>query len=167
MLALKIIITPHLCKVEKSDVIVVLGCKLNSIFIKQRLKKSIELYNKGIAKYFIVTGKGLEKISEAIGMKSFLINLGIDEKVIFMEENAKNTYENLKFSKEIMDMKGFKNAIIVSDSYHLARIKMISKRLKLNCSYTSETFEVFNKHWISAILREIVAYIKDFLTVYK
>lgn len=167
MLILKIIITPHLCKVEKSDVIVVLGCNLNSIFMKRRLLKAIELYKDGIAKIFIVTGKGNGNITEALGMKNFLIRSGISEDIIFLEEKAKNTYENLKYSKEIMKSEGLNKAIIVSDSYHLARIKMIAKRIGLNCLCISGQITSMNKYKFSAILREIIAYIKDFIIVYK
>lgn len=166
-ITLKIIIAPHLCKVEKSDVIVILGCNLNSIFMNQRLKKSIELYNEGIAKYFIVTGKGKGDISEALGMKNFLVNLGIYDNNIFIEEKAKNTYQNLKFSKNIMNNKGFKKAVIVSDYYHIARIKMIAKRIKLDCSFATWPVKKFNKYEVKAILREVIAYIKDFIIVYE
>ena len=115
------------------------------------------------AKYFIVTGKGKGDISEALGMKNFLVNLGIDDNNIFIEEKAKNTYQNLKFSKNIMNNKGFKKAVIVSDYYHIARIKMIAKRIKLDCSFATWPVKKLNKYEVKAILREVIAYIKDII----
>ncbi|MDY3208355.1 MAG: YdcF family protein, partial [Clostridium baratii] len=58
ILILKITITHKISKPKRSDVIIILGCNLNSIFMTQRLKKGEELYKKNMGKYIIVTGKG-------------------------------------------------------------------------------------------------------------
>lgn len=71
----------------------------------QRLKKGEELYKKNMGKYIIVTGKGTGLLTEGEGMKNILVSKGVDENIILVENNAKNTYENLKFSKDIMDRK--------------------------------------------------------------
>lgn len=147
---------------KKSDVIIILGCNLNSIFMTQRLKKGEELYKKDMGKYIIVTGKGNDLLTEGEGMKNILASKGIDENIILVENNAKNTYENLKFSKDIMDRKKLSSAIIVSDSYHLARIKMIAKNIGMEAIVYGEQCNYYSKYEIRAILREIPAYIKDF-----
>ena len=100
LIFLDIMITSY-SKAKKSDVIILLGCNLNSFFINQRIEKTIELYKKNIAKHIIVTGKGNGKVSEAIGMRKRLIEYGIPDEYIHVEDEAMNTYENLKFSKRI------------------------------------------------------------------
>lgn len=150
-------------KVEKSDVIIVLGCNLNSFFMKQRMEKTIELYKRDIAKHIIVTGKGTGKISEAIGMKKRLIEYGIPDEYIHVEDKSMNTYENLRFSKEIMNSNNFKNAAIVSDGYHLARIKIICRNINLKATFEGKECRYYGKYEILAILREIPAYLKDFI----
>ncbi len=163
LIVLDIIITPYRSKGKKSDVIVVLGCNLNSFFMNQRIEKTIELYKKDIAHHIIVTGKGKGKITEGLGMKKRLVELGIPSKCIYVEERAMNTYENLRFSKSIMDINNFKSVVIVSDSYHLARIKMICKNIKLKATFEGKDCSYYGKYEIIAIIREIPAYLKDFV----
>lgn len=73
-----------------------------------------------------------EDITEASAMKNFLLGKGIDKNKIIMEDQSKNTMENLAFSKKIMECKGFKTAVVVSNKYHLKRVSLMSKRLKMN-----------------------------------
>ena len=157
------IMTTSYSEAKKSDVIIVLGCNLDSFFINQRIEKTIELYKKNIAQYIIVTGKGKGKISEAMEMKKKLIECGVLDKYIYIEDRAMNTYENLIFSKKIMKMNGFKNAVIVSDGYHLARIKLICKNIDLKATFEGKECSYYGKYEIIAIIREIPAYIKDFI----
>lgn len=163
LIVLDIIITSYRSRGEKSDVIVVLGCNLDSFFMNQRIEKTIELYKNNIAQHIIVTGKGRGEITEGLGMKEKLIELGIPSEYIYVEEKAINTYDNLKFSKDIMDINNFKSAVIVSDSYHLARIKMICRNIKLKATFEGKNCNYYGRYEIFAIIREIPAYIKDFI----
>lgn len=163
LIFLDIIITSYRSIGEKSDVIIVLGCNLNSFFMKQRIEKTIELYKKDIAHHIIVTGKGKGDISEGVGMKEKLIKFGIPSEYIYVEEKAMSTYDNLRFSKNIMDINNFKNAVIVSDSYHLARIKMICRNINLKATFEGKGCSYYGKYEILAIVREIPAYFKDFV----
>lgn len=129
-------------KPKKSDCIIVLGCQVKgtypSPFLQSRLKEGIRLYKEGYGKYIIVSGgKGPgEDITEAQAMKKFLMGYGIKESVIIMEDKSKNTKENLIFSKSIMKEKGFKNAIVVSNKYHLKRASLMCKSLEIEASYS-------------------------------
>ncbi|MBY0756040.1 YdcF family protein [Clostridium sardiniense] len=163
LIVLDIIITSYRSRGEKSDVIVVLGCNLDSFFMSQRIEKTIELYKNNIAQHIIVTGKGRGEITEALGMKEKLIALGIPSEYIYVEEKAINTYDNLKFSKNIMDINNFKSAVIVSDGYHLARIKMICRNIKLKATFEGRNCSYYGRYEVFAIIREIPAYIKDLI----
>lgn len=163
LIVLDIITTPYKSKGKKCDVIIVLGCNLDSFFMKQRIEKTIELYKKDIAHHIIVTGKGKGEITEGLGMKNRLIKLGLPSEEIYVEERAMSTYDNLKFSKNIMDINNFKSAVIVSDSYHLARIKIICKNIKLKATFEGKDCSYYGKYEILAIIREVPAYFKDFV----
>ncbi|XZH18421.1 YdcF family protein (plasmid) [Clostridium perfringens] len=83
-------------------------------FIKKRLDKAIVWYEKFNKKpIFIVSGsQGKDEIvSEAWAMKKYLINNGINEKNIIMEDKSTTTLENLKYSKDIM-IKKIKNIYV-------------------------------------------------------
>jgi len=112
-------------KPSESDCIIVLGCQVKgtspSLFLQERLNEGIRLYKEGYGKYILVSGgKGAgEDITEASAMKNFLLGEGIDKNKIIMEDQSKNTMENLTFSKKIMESRGFKTAVVVSNKYHL------------------------------------------------
>ncbi|MDQ0150234.1 YdcF family protein [Eubacterium multiforme] len=162
LIILNIIFASRKFNGKKSDVIIILGCNLKSYFINKRIEKGVQLYNNKMATNIIVTGLGKGEISEALGMKRKLIKLGIEEDAILLEERAKNTYENLIFSKAIMNSKNFKSAIIVSDGYHLARVKMICKNINLKATFESYRYKNYRKYYIFMIFRESIAFIKDF-----
>lgn len=44
-----------------------------------------------------------EKLPEAVAMKEYAVAQGVPEGEILVETNSTTTYENMKFSKEIMD----------------------------------------------------------------
>jgi uncharacterized SAM-binding protein YcdF (DUF218 family) len=77
-----------------------------------------------------------------------------------MEDQSKNTMENLAFSKKIMEGKGFKTAVVVSNKYHLKRVSLMSKRLKMNTSYSG----VFVSHYI---FTEYIGYVREVFGVLK
>jgi len=129
-------------KPKKSDCIIVLGCQVKgtypSPFLQSRLKEGLRLYKEGYSNYIVVSGgKGPgEDITEAEAMKKFLMGKGIDESVIIMEDKSKNTKENLIYSKDIMKEKGFKNAIVVSNKYHLKRASFMCEELEISASFS-------------------------------
>ncbi len=79
------------------------------------------------AKVIVSGGQGEdEDIPEAHSMRNYLMVHGIDESRILIEDQSTNTYENLKFSIDLYDVK---HAVVVSNTYHLYRTKIIAKRL--------------------------------------
>jgi Uncharacterized conserved protein len=152
---------------EKSDAIIVLGCKVNgkepSRFLLERTLKAKELYSEGLGEYIILSGgQGSgEEISEAMCMKKILVDDGIPEDKLILEDKSKNTYENLNNSREIIKEKNFNSVIIVSNEFHLRRAEMLGDKLGIKAEYTG----VFVKDkWFTEIyggVREIPAIIKD------
>lgn len=151
---------------KKSDCIIVLGCQVRgttlSQFLKQRLDKSIQLYNKGFAEYIIVSGgQGPgEDITEAEAMKNYLLSNGINENRIIMEDRSENTMENLRNSKLLMDQMNFDTAIIVSNKYHLKRASIMAKKVGLNASYSGIFASQYLFYEIYGFFREIPGVIR-------
>jgi uncharacterized SAM-binding protein YcdF (DUF218 family) len=125
-------------RLKRHDVMIVLGCQFvnntPSDLLYERLKKAEELYKKGYAKFIIVSGgKGLdENTSEAEGMKGVLNRDGIPKRYIIIEDKSHNTKENLENSKKIMQKHGFKDAIIVTNKFHVYRAMKLCSNLKIN-----------------------------------
>lgn len=155
-------------KGEKSDCIVVLGCsvfgKEPSPFLKTRLNEGLRLYKEDYAKYIIVSGgQGPgEEISEAEAMKEYLVSKGVPEDKIIKEENSFNTRENLHNSKKVMDENKFKNAIIVSNRYHLKRASILAKYENIDASFSGITTEYKYKEF-KGYIREVPGIIKDII----
>lgn len=167
--ALSILNGCYTLKPKKADCIIILGCKVDknvpSPFLVKRLDEAIRLYRKGYSKYIIASGGqgGGESITEADAMRNYLISKGISPNVIFQDNTSTSTMTNLINSKEIMEAKGFKTALIVSNKYHLKRAYLMAKKLGIEASYSG----VFNSNHrleeLSGFLREILAIMKFYI----
>lgn len=112
---------------QKSDLILVLGAQINedqpSPHLQHRLDKAVELYNDGYGEMVLVSGgQGSDEImTEAQVMKNYLIKRGVPAERILTEEQATSTRENAVFSKRIMDLRGYKSAVVVTNDFHIYR----------------------------------------------
>ncbi|MBO2943055.1 YdcF family protein [Paenibacillus sp. F411] len=100
--------------------------------LKERLDYARTLYDQGYFEEFIVTG-GLDApeypYTEAEGMRNDLVSQGIPEENIHLENEATSTYENLLFSRAIMEEQGWEQAVIITHDYHGARAMEIAEVL--------------------------------------
>lgn len=117
----------------KGDVGIVLGAALwgdkPSPGLQERLDKAVELYRSGRIPGLIVSGgagssaqgNGATRLTEAEGMRNYLLEQGIPRDVIWMESRSTDTYENLLFSKSIVQEHQWSKAVIITHQYHAAR----------------------------------------------
>lgn len=125
--------------------IIVLGCKVKgtkpSLMLKRRLDTAYEYLIKNEDVVAIMSGgKGDdEQISEAQCMKEYLVNKGISESRIIMEDKSTSTYENFKYSKQILQENNLPTDTItvVTDGYHQLRASMIAKKLEFKTNSIS------------------------------
>ncbi|HBC96251.1 MAG TPA: YdcF family protein [Clostridium sp.] len=156
-------------KPEKSDCIIVLGCRVYGItpspFLIGRLNRGLELYQNGYGNYIIVSGgKGQgENISEAEAMRTYLASRGMDSSRIIVEDKSASTMANLINSKKIMDTMGFKTAVIVSNKYHLKRASLMAKSQHIKGSYAGVFMSSYKMREIGGYIREIPAIWKYYL----
>ena len=114
-------------KNKKSDCIIILGYPANingtpSPILSERIKQGIELYKNGVAEKIICSGGATKNEHiEADVMANELIKHDIPESNIIPEKDSRSTWENLKFSKKIMQDNSFKTAVIVSQTGHIRR----------------------------------------------
>ena len=101
-------------------------------------------------------GKGTDEIMpEGEAIKNYLISIGLPDDIILPETNSKNTYENISFSKKIMDAgKKPYNVVISTTNYHVFRSGMLATAQGLNVSgIGSKTKWYF---WPNAQVREFI-----------
>ncbi|NQX64716.1 YdcF family protein [Paenibacillus alba] len=162
----KVQVAPDQPLPEQVDVGIVLGASLRqdipSPGLQERLDLAIQLYKQGKFKQLIVSG-GLDhngsKLTEAEGMRDYLVQKGLPAKSILIEPRATSTYENLLYSKQIMDQKGLVSSIIMTHSYHGSRSLDIAETVGLKQPLVSSTkSEVLFMPYHEA--RETMAYTK-------
>lgn len=158
-----------LSKAKKADCIIILGCQVRgttpSKFLVARLDEGVRLHKEGLAKFIIVSGgQGPgENVSEAEVMKDYLILKGIDEANIVVEDKSHSTMENLKNAKKIMDSMGFKEAIVVSNKYHLKRASVMAKRNGIKGSFSGVIVSKYPLYEIMGFFREIPALMRLYI----
>lgn len=126
---------------DKVQYVMILGAGLEgdqvSKTLKSRLDGAIE-YIKKVEDYdFIVLSGGQghdELISEAEAMKRYLLNNGIPNEKIVLEDKSTSTFENFKYSKAVIEEKMKKSIDEVSvkvftNNFHCMRSYFLGKRL--------------------------------------
>ncbi|WP_283593600.1 YdcF family protein [Paraclostridium bifermentans] len=150
------------------DYVIVLGSGLIGDkvppLLKSRLDKGIEIYSQQLSKgnhtkIVVSGGQGSDEIvPEAVAMKKYLVSQGISELDILVEDKSTTTYENMKFSKNIMNniSKNY-SCIFVSNNYHVFRASIYARKagLKANGVGAPTAFYFLP----SALIREYIAII--------
>jgi uncharacterized SAM-binding protein YcdF (DUF218 family) len=114
-----------------ADVIIVMGAAEYrghpSPVLKLRLDHAVNLYQKGLAPYIMTTGGpgGDPSFTEAGVGRSYLIDRGVPAESIIVEEEGESTAYSLSAASEILRRMNLHSCIIVSDGYHLFRVKHI------------------------------------------
>lgn len=149
------------------DYLVVLGAQMKangpSKALQYRLDEAIRYLEENPDTQVIVSGgQGAdEHISEAQGMQDYLVEKGIAPERIIMEDQSKNTFQNLTFSAEYLDRD--EDAVgVVSNDFHVFRATRIAKKAGYEKVYgiaaKGEPFLRFNN-----MMREFFGVVKDFL----
>lgn len=115
-----------------TDAGIVLGAALwgdqPSPGLRERLNLAAQLYREGKFSTIIVSG-GLDpaaSLTEAEGMRNYLLEQGISPEAVLLESESTTTYENLLFSKRVMERQGLHSATVVTHEYHAARARDIA-----------------------------------------
>ncbi|MCC6250952.1 MAG: YdcF family protein [Bacteroidia bacterium] len=94
-----------------------------------RVFQALELYHLGYVKKIILVG-GSGSINypedkESIEIKDYLMNLGYKSEDIIIESQSRNTHENAKYTKQVIDSLGMKGPyIMVTSGFHMKRAQL-------------------------------------------
>lgn len=149
------------------DYLIVLGAQIRGTRITNSLRNRLEaseIYLKDNPDTLVIVSGGQgsgEDISEAEAMKRYLLDKGIAEDRIIVEEESKNTVQNILCSKKLITRKDSKVAV-VTNGFHVFRSMSIAKKQGLEnvqgLSASSDPILFINYY-----VREVLAIIKDFL----
>lgn len=149
------------------DFIIVLGSGLINDkvppLLASRINKAMDFYWKQADVTFPPTiifsgGQGPdENLPEAEAMQQYAIEKGIPPEHTLKEDRSVNTYENMLFSKQIMDsLKGSKyNSIFTTNNFHLFRASLYAKQAGLKSQGIGSKTAFY--YWPNAMIREYIA----------
>jgi uncharacterized SAM-binding protein YcdF (DUF218 family) len=112
-----------------ADVILVLGAAeyrgRPSPVLRARLDHALELYNRKLAPRIMTTGgPGGDPVFTEGGVgRSYLTSRGVPSDVIIVENEGESTVQSTAMAGEIMRRMGLHSVIVVSDGYHIYRVK--------------------------------------------
>lgn len=153
-------------KVETDkDFLIILGCGLKkdgtpSAILRGRIDRALAFYNKqkeetGSEPTFITSGgKGTDEVnSESASMKRYLMEHGIPEERIIEEDRSRDTFQNMRNSKEIIDRidAGAKVAYSTTN-YHVFRSGIFARRVKMRAAGMGARTKWY--FWPNAAVRE-------------
>ncbi|MGE7760949.1 YdcF family protein [Peribacillus sp. NPDC097895] len=154
---------------DDAGYLIILGARVKgsvpSLSLQYRIDKAAEYLMANTHTVVIVSGgKGPgEDISEAKAMQQGLIEQGIEEGRIIMEDKSTTTYENIVFSKELLP-DPTATGVIVSNDYHIYRAVEMAKKEGLDIKgVPAKTPKVA---LVKSYLREYLAITKYYLKEY-
>jgi uncharacterized SAM-binding protein YcdF (DUF218 family) len=118
-------------EVHPADVIVVMGAAEYrghpSPVFKLRLDHAVTLYEQHLAPYIMTTGGpgGDPSFTEGGVGRSYLIDRGVPAERVIVENEGESTAWSLSAATEILRRMSLRSCIIVSDGYHIFRVKRI------------------------------------------
>lgn len=165
--ASRILTSDQAAYLDNVDCILVLGCKVNengnpSHMLEDRLKRGVELYEKGAAPKLLMSGDhGQTDYDEVNTMKQYAIHAGVPSGDIFMDHAGFSTYESIYRVKEVF---GAKKILIVTQEYHLYRALYIAESLGVDAYGVGADYRSYSGQF-GRDIREVLARNKDFFGV--
>ena len=155
-------------------VMVILGCQVMadgdpSVLLQDRLDTALDYLEEHPDLTVVVSGGqgSNEPVSEARCMANVLIQGGVAEEQIRLEDQSSNTMENLVFSRELLARERIEveetDVLVVSNGFHLTRARMLAGRFGYG---EISTLAAPSSHLPSRLymyIREPLALVKSFL----
>ncbi|WP_297233338.1 YdcF family protein [uncultured Flavonifractor sp.] len=154
------------------QVMVILGCKVESwgpsVLLQDRLDKALDYLEDHPDLTIVVSGgQGPdEHQSEAQCMFDYLTDHGVDGDQILLEDRSHNTWENIRFTQELLEQESVdaSQVVVVSNGFHLTRVRMLWGRV-WEGEYTLSTLAAPSSHVPSRLkmyIREPLALVKSY-----
>ena len=157
------------------SIMIVLGAKVESwgpsVLLQDRLDTALSYLEDHPDMTVVVSGGqgSNEPTTEAQCMYDYLVEHGVAEDQILLEDQSHSTWENLTNSYALLEAEGYQEemdqVLVVSNGFHLARTRMLFSRA-WEGEYTLSTLAAPSSHLPSLVkscIREPLALVKSFL----
>jgi uncharacterized SAM-binding protein YcdF (DUF218 family) len=89
--------------------------------VQERVAQAVNLYRAGYAPTLIFSSGYVFTLREAEVMKAIAVSNGVPAEAILLEEQAANTYQNVTYTKQLLDRNQWRRILLVSSPYHMRR----------------------------------------------
>lgn len=157
------------CDIDNVDHVIILGAGLRpdgspSDMLADRLKTGVALIKAHPEAKLVLTGDNSgEHYNEVAAMKKFVIELGVSEEKLIEDGQGYSTYESLYRAANTYEVK---NAIIVTQEYHLYRAIYIAESMNIEAVGVSADLRSYSRQGARNV-REHLARVKDFFLTLK
>lgn len=155
------------------EVMLILGCQVKpwgpSILLQDRLDRALEYLEDNPDMVVVVSGgQGPdEPVSEARAMADYLIEHGVEEGGILLEDQSHNTDQNFRCSRQILEQAGYDSEeiqiLVVSNGFHLTRARMLAERAGFKDVSTLAAPSSHAPSRLKMYIREPLALVKSFV----
>ena len=145
------------------DAIVVLGtAQYNgrpSPTFQARLDRALALYRQGLAATIIVTGGSQpgDAYTEAESGQMFLTDAGVPSGAIVLENEGRDSWQSMNGVAGILAARHLGSILIVSDGFHLLRLKMMARELGITAYSTASDSPIRGGEEFGYVVREALA----------
>lgn len=133
---------------------------------EERVGYAIRLYKEGYAGRLLFSSGYKYHFNEPQMMKILAVSLGVPEEAIILEEESKNTFDNVRFSAAIMKKHKWHSALLVSSPYHMRRASLIFRNFDdLEIHYTPIPANLFYDRSRGVKPRHIRGILHEYLAI--
>ena len=148
---------------EDTRAIIVLGAQVKedgslSLQLKWRLDKAVEVYTAWPQPIVVCGAQGTdEPTTEARAMRDYLMQCGVPEADILMDETSFNTRQNLQNARSLL-REEITRVLVVTSDYHLPRALALARDAGFEPSGAGSPIKLI--YWPKNHFREALAWVK-------
>ena len=155
------------------QVMVILGCQVKndgpSQLLRDRLDEALSYLDDHPDLTVVVSGgQGPDEPStEAQAMADYLMEEGVEEDQILLEDQSHNTVQNFRYTAQLLEEQGYDlentQVLVVSNGFHLTRARMLAERTGFEEVSTLAAPSSHLPSRLKMYIREPLALAKSFL----
>lgn len=133
----------------------------------ERARYAAELYSQGFAGKIIFSSGYIHTYNDADSMRLIALSMGVKKSDTELEQNASSTYENVVFSKELLDKEKIRSVLLVSSPYNMRRAALVFKKYGggVKVFYTPVPHSAFYSRATGVRMEHISAIMHEYLGI--
>lgn len=115
---------------------------------KSRMDAAIALYKEGRIAHILISGGSVRNAYAEADVMGAYAQKFVPETDIIVEDQARNTFENLKFAKAICDQKHWSSVIVITSCFHARRADYMVRKFFHDYAMGKTSEKEKRKHYL-------------------